>query len=46
LTSNAGALLLGEVDKTVRVMSRLSACFVDHRNPALVEHGVATLLAG
>lgn len=44
LTSNAGALLLGEVDKTLRLMSRLSACFVDHRSPALIEHSVATLL--
>jgi hypothetical protein len=43
-TSNAGALLLGKVDKASRLTQRLSACFVDHRNPALIEHGVETLL--
>jgi hypothetical protein len=44
LTSNAGALLLGKVDKALRLTERLAACFVDRRNPALIEHEVATLL--
>ncbi len=44
LTSNAGALLLGKVDKALRLTQRLSACFVDGRNPVLIEHEVETLL--
>jgi hypothetical protein len=44
LTSNAGALLLGKVDKALRLTERLADCFVDHRNPALIEHSVRTLL--
>ncbi len=44
LTSNAGALLLGKVDKALRLTERLSGCFVDHRDPALIEHRVATLV--
>ena len=44
LTSNAGALLLGKVDKALRLTPRLSACFVDHRNRALIEHKVETLV--
>jgi len=44
ITSNAGALLLGRVDKALRLVERLAACFVDRRNPALIEHSVPTLL--
>lgn len=44
MTSNAGALLLGKVDKALRLTQRVSACFVDRRNPALIEHEVETLL--
>ena len=44
MTSNAGALLLGSVDKAVRLVERVARCFVDRRNPRLIEHSVATLV--
>lgn len=44
LTSYAGALLLGKVDKALRLTQRLAACFVDHRDPALIEHRIETLV--
>jgi hypothetical protein len=44
MTSNAGALLLGSADRAVRLVERVAGCFVDSRNPALIEHSVATLV--
>jgi hypothetical protein len=44
MTSNAGALLLGSVDKAVRLIERAASCFVDQRDPRLIEHSVATLV--
>jgi hypothetical protein len=44
ITSDAGALLLGETDRTLRLTERFAACFTDARTPALVEHNVATLV--
>jgi hypothetical protein len=44
MTSNAGALLLGSVDKVVRLVERVAGCFVDRRDPGLIEHSVATLV--
>jgi hypothetical protein len=44
LTSDAGALLLGRVDKRLKLIDRLAHCFVDRRDPALVEHRLPTLL--
>ncbi len=44
MTSNAGALLLGSVDKAVRLVERIAGCFVDRREPTLIEHSVATLV--
>jgi len=44
LTSDAGALLLGRTDKALRLVERLAHCFVDRRNPALIEHSVPTLV--
>ncbi len=44
ITSNAGALLLGQVDRGVGLMRRFAACFIDRRNPCLVEHEVETLV--
>ncbi len=43
ITSNVGALLLGKVDKALRLTQRLARCFVDRRDPALIEHSVPTL---
>jgi hypothetical protein len=44
ITSNAGALLLGQVDRGLGLMRRFAACFTDRRNPCFVEHRVETLV--
>jgi hypothetical protein len=44
MTSNAGALLLGSADRAVRLVERAASCFVDRRDPSLIEHSVATLV--
>ncbi|HZX95292.1 MAG TPA: IS1380 family transposase [Myxococcales bacterium] len=44
ITSDAGALLLGETDRVIRLTERFAGCFTDSRMPALVEHEVATMV--
>src|SRR5437764_6185713 len=44
ITSNAGALVLGQVDRGLGLMRRFAACFTDRRNPYFVEHQVETLV--
>ena len=44
ITSDAGALLLGATDRVVRLVERLAGCFRDEREPARIEHSVATLV--
>lgn len=44
LTSDAGGLLLGAVDRTIGLVRRLAGCFRDARDPRFVEHAVATLV--
>lgn len=44
MTSDAGALLLGATDRAIGLIGRFAACFTDHRDPALIEHAVATLV--
>jgi hypothetical protein len=44
ITSNAGALLLGQLDRGVGLIRRFASCFSDRRNPLLVEHRLETLL--
>ena len=44
ITSNAGALLLGQVDQGLSLMRRFAACFVDRRDPRYVEHQVETMV--
>ena len=44
ITSDAGALLLGQTDRAVRLTERFAACFRDVRLAELVEHRVATLV--
>src|SRR5215469_9959389 len=44
ITSDGGALLLGAVDRTIGLIGRFAACFVDRRRPELVEHLVPTLV--
>jgi hypothetical protein len=45
LTSDAGALLLRQVDRRMGFLRRLAACFTDFRSPWLTEHGVEQMLA-
>ena len=40
ISSDGGALVLGEVERRVRVMERFAACFVDHRDPRFIRHTV------
>ena len=42
VTSDAGALLLGATDRTIRMMDRLASCFHDLRCWELIEHQVVT----
>ena len=44
ITSNAGALLLGQVDRGIGLTRRFAACFTDRRDPRYVEHRVETLV--
>ena len=44
ITSNAGALLLGQVDRCLGLVRRLANCFIDRRDPRYVEHQVETLV--
>jgi hypothetical protein len=45
ITSNAGVLLLGQVDRGLGLIGRFAQCFTDRRDPRYVEHRVETLLA-
>ena len=44
ISSDAGALLLGKADAAIGLVDRLSKCFIDDRNPDLIEHTVRTLV--
>src|SRR6516225_8967845 len=44
ITSDAGALLLGETNRVIRLTERFAACFIDARMPELVEHEVSTMV--
>ncbi len=44
MTSDAGALLLGQADAVIGLVDRLAACFEDHRDGRFVEHSVRTLV--
>jgi Transposase DDE domain group 1 len=45
VSSDAGALLLGETDKAISLVEGFSACFRDKRNPVYVVHEIKTLVA-
>jgi len=44
MSSDAGALLLCDVDRTLKLTERVAACFQDERDPDLIEHSVRTLV--
>jgi len=45
LSSDGGALLLRQVDAALGLSRTLAGCFLDRRDPELIEHSVAELLA-
>jgi hypothetical protein len=45
VSSDAGALLLSKLDRGIGLIGRFAGCFDDRRDPDLIEHSVATLLA-
>jgi len=44
LSTEGGALLLREADRKIGLLSRVSKCFSDHRQPELIEHELGELL--
>src|SRR6202789_4162158 len=44
ITSDAGALLLGQTDRAIRLTERFAACFTDTRSAELLEHQVETMV--
>src|ERR1700733_15861189 len=44
ITSDAGALVLGQTDRAIRLTERFAACFTDTRTARLVEHQVETMV--
>jgi Transposase DDE domain group 1 len=44
ISSDAGALLLQRTDRAIGLIDRLAGCFIDRRDPDLIEHSVRTLL--
>ena len=44
ITSNAGGLLLGRLDRGLGLIRRMAACFTDRRDPRLLEHTIETLV--
>ena len=44
ISSDAGALLLREVEKRTGLLAGLAECFRDRRDPRLIEHTVKELL--
>src|SRR3954465_4995663 len=45
ISSDGGALLLRETERLTGIIRQFAACFIDHRNPDLVEHTVEELTA-
>ena len=44
VSSDAGALSLGQTDRAIGLIERFAGCFTDHRDARLVEHEVKTLV--
>jgi hypothetical protein len=45
MTSDAGGLLLREVDRKMNLLPRLAGCFLDGRDSARVQHSVAEMIS-
>ena len=44
ISSYGGSLLLREVESRTHILKRLAGCFIDHRDPELIEHSVESLI--
>lgn len=44
ISSDGGGLLLREVEKRTYIRKRLAECFIDHRDPELIEPSVESLI--
>ena len=44
ITSDAGGILLREVEKRTGILGRMSKCFEDHRDAERIEHTVESLV--
>lgn len=45
ISSEGGGLLRAEVERRTGILRQFAACFTDHRDPDLIEHTVAELVA-
>src|SRR5215471_433732 len=45
ITSDGGALLLGEAERLTGALHQFAACFTDHRDPDAIEHTVLQLVS-
>lgn len=45
ISSDAGGLLLREVEKRFGILKRFAACFRDYRDPERIEHSLETLIS-
>src|ERR687898_405269 len=44
ISSDGDCVLLREVEERTHILKRLAGCFVDHRDPELIEHSVGSLV--
>jgi len=45
ITTDAGVMLLSEVERRTRILQRFAECFRDHRLPERIEHSVGDLVS-
>jgi hypothetical protein len=45
ISSDAGGMMLREVEQRTGILKRFAGCFTDYRNPEAIEHPVADLVA-
>jgi hypothetical protein len=45
ISSDGGAFLLRQVDRRLNLLPRLAECFLDGRNPDLIEHSILEMLS-
>jgi hypothetical protein len=45
ISSDGGGILLGQVERLTGIIRQFAACFVDHRDPDLIEHTAYALVA-